>query len=121
MLTLALGKAQQPAYSQDLEPVSPAAPLTSEAPTAPARAPCPTPNPPAPGDKVELYGDEEILLSFRQANDPKGLHNTIINNKVNATELEIWKPELGSSIPPDLANVSWLANTSGDLNGDGRR
>jgi hypothetical protein len=51
--------------------------------------PMPTPILSLPGEKVELYGDEEIILSFCQANDQKVMDITLINNNLWTIQLEI--------------------------------
>lgn len=64
-------------------------------------------------------GTRDFLLSYRQANDTKALTNAVVNNKVDATQLEFVGQDMQWTSLSTLANVSWLANTSGDLNGDG--
>ena len=135
ILLLVIGQFQQPAYSQGLqssseEPI----PLSVEATST--RVPCPdgstptpapagtpistvVPTPAPPGQKVELYGDEEVFLSFRQANDQKALANTIFDNPTGTTQLIVTSPEKWWTTLPRVANISWLTNTTGDLNGDG--
>ena len=84
LLFLASALFQQPAYSQSL--TSPGAPDAVAPEATPVRTPCPTPVHP-PGDKVRLYGDDEILLSYRQANDPRFLNHTVLDNPVGGTAL----------------------------------
>jgi uncharacterized repeat protein (TIGR01451 family) len=120
LLFLALSQSQQPAFSQDIEPAEIAGSPNVLVEPAAARVPCPdNPIPPAPGQIVPIVRDEEILLSFRQANDQKAMANTLINNKLGTSQLEIVWPEPWWTSLPNLANISWLANTTGDLNGDG--
>jgi uncharacterized repeat protein (TIGR01451 family) len=115
---LFLVQGQLPAYSQEL-PSAVGENLPAE--VTPTRIPCPPdPTPPAPGETVRIVGDDEILLSFRQASDSMFLINNVLDNPLYSTAIEPMAGE-GKSIESDAAHaVDWLTATSGDLDGDGR-
>lgn len=109
---LAPGHLTQAAYSQDLE-----APGTAADPTALEQTPCANPLP--PGTKVKIVGDDEILLSFRQASESKYLANQFIDNPVGSTLLTASSVQFLDNKTLDPYAPNWVVNSSGDLDGDG--
>ena len=102
------------AHAQDVPP-----PAAAEGTAVQEQTPCPDPPPPAPGQKVKIVGDEEIFLSFRQANESKYVARQFIDNPVDSSALTAASPTfIGNGTYYPYA-VSWLANATGDLDGDG--
>ena len=109
---LAPGHLTQAVYSEVLE-----TPESAAGPTASEQTPCSDPVP--PGEKVKIVGDDEIFLSFRQANESKYLANQIINNPVDSTLLTASSVEFLDNGTLDPYAPNWVVNASGDLDGNG--
>jgi uncharacterized repeat protein (TIGR01451 family) len=119
LLFLGLTQLQQPAYSQGVELSAVA--VSAEA--TPVRTPCVdsgTPTPVPPGQQVTIIGDDEILLSYRQANDSKALRNVIIDNPdpETNTQLQTQGSQKEWTANSGTFNDTWLASAAADLNGD---
>ncbi len=110
---LAPGHLAQAVYSEEME-----APENTADPAASEQTPCPDSLP--PGEKVKIVGDDEIFLSFRQANESKFLANQFIDNPVGSTELHASSVFFVDNHTNYPYGPNWLVNTAGDLDGDGR-
>ena len=115
LLLLALGLCllQQPAYSQGITPQAPES-ETNPDPLAPD-ATCDPANP-LPGQTARLFGDDEILFTYRYNDSPKYLRNTVIDLVGGSLVTDtVHKKDYTDSL---LSEVWWLAATAADYTGD---
>ena len=123
LLFLGLTQLQHPAYSQDLASSPGAESPAVSAEATPVRTPCvdaETPTPVPPGEQVRIIGDDEILLSYRQANDSKALRNVIIDNPTPESnkQLQTQGSQKEWTVNSGTFNDTYLASAAADLNGD---
>ncbi len=84
-----------------------------QAPAAPDAIDC---NNPLPGQWARLIGDDEIVVAYRQSDDPRWLHTATINdvNGVLQTAVTHERKDTDSELYED----SWLSATGSDLDGN---
>jgi uncharacterized repeat protein (TIGR01451 family) len=117
LLFLALGLAQQPAYSQDLPSLEAVGNASLAAASQVASTPCPT-DPPT-GKKAKIVSDDEILLTYRFADSSRYLQNQVIDNPPNSLDLVVDPARYKLFSLGNLDEVGWLAGAAADLNGNG--